>query len=50
MCLLRAGQPKSSGEVAKSGQFIGQFSWVTGDLIGLKALYNEIDDALFKRR
>ena len=38
------------GDVAKSGQSIGQFSWVTGDPIGLKGLYNEIDDALFKKR
>ena len=29
VCLLRAGQPRSAGDAAKSGQFIGQFSWVT---------------------
>ena len=29
MCLLRAGQPRSAGDAAKLGQFIGQFSWVT---------------------
>ena len=38
VCLLRAGQPRSAGDAAKSGQFIGQFSWVTGDPIGLKGL------------
>ena len=44
VCLLRAGQPKSAGDTAKSGQFIGQFSWVTGDPIGLKGL---IEHCLF---
>ena len=38
VCLLRAGQPKSAGDAAKSGQFVGQLSWVTGDPIGLKEL------------
>ena len=38
VCLLRAGQPRSAGQAAKSGQFIGQFSWVTGDPIVLKGL------------
>ena len=38
MCLLRAGQPGSAGDATKSGQFIGKFSWVTGDPIGLKGL------------
>ena len=33
VCLLRAGQPRSAGDAAKLGQFIGQFSWITGDLI-----------------
>ena len=41
VCPLRAGQPKRTGDAAKSGQFIGQlFSWVTGDpivVIGLSA-------------
>ena len=41
VCLLRAGQPRSAGDAAKSGQFVGQFSWVTGDPIGLKGLYSE---------
>ena len=39
--LLRAGQPRSGGDAAKSGQFIGQFSWVTGDPIVVKGLYSE---------
>ena len=38
VCLLRAGQPRSTGDAAKLGQFIGQFSWVTGDPIGVKGL------------
>ena len=40
VCLLRAGQPKSASDAAKLGQFIGQFTWVTGDPIGLKGFYN----------
>ena len=35
VCLLRAGQPKSAGNGTKSGQFVGQFSWVTGVPIGI---------------
>ena len=31
-------QPNSAGVAAKSGHFIGQFSWVTGNLIGRKGL------------
>ena len=27
VCLLHAGQPRRAGDVAKSGQFIDQFSW-----------------------
>ena len=38
VCLLRAGQPRSAGDAAKLGQFIGQFSGVTGDSIGVKGL------------
>ena len=38
VCLLCAGQPRSAGDAAKLGQFIGQFSWVTGDPIVLKGL------------
>ena len=38
VCLLCAGQPRSAGDAAKLGQFVGKFSWVTGDLIGLKEL------------
>ena len=38
VCLLRAGQPRSAGDAAKLGQFVGKFSWVTGDPIGVKGL------------
>ena len=38
VCLLRAGQPRRAGAAAKSGEFVGQFSWVTGDPIVLKGL------------
>ena len=38
VCLLRAGQPRRAGAAAKSGQFVGQFSWVTGDPIVLNGL------------
>ena len=47
VCLLRAGQPRSAGDAAKLGQFIGQFSWVTGDPIVLKGLYSEYKIALY---
>ena len=36
--LLHAGQWRRASDAAKSGQFIGQFTWVTGDPIGLKGL------------
>ena len=38
VCLLRAGQRRRAGDAAKSGQFRGQFSWVTGDPMGVKGL------------
>ena len=38
VCLLRAGQPRRASRAAKSGQFIGQFTWVTGDPMGVKGL------------
>ena len=38
VCLLRADRPTHVGDAAKSGQFIGQLLWVTGDPIGLKGL------------
>ena len=38
MCLLRAGQLRRAGDAAKSGQFIGQFSWVKRDPITVKGL------------
>ena len=42
VCLLRAGRPTHASDAAKSGQFIGQLSWVTGDPIGLKGLINNL--------
>ena len=47
VCLLRAGQPRCAGAAAKLGQFVGQFSWVTGDPIVLKGLYRVIKIALY---
>ena len=38
VCLLRASRRTRAGDAAKSGQFIGQLSWVTGYPIGLKGL------------
>ena len=47
VCLLRAGQPRSAGDAAKLGQFIGKFSWVTGDPMGLKGLnFSDVDESL----
>ena len=36
VCLLHAGQPKRAGDVAKSGEFIGEFSWVKYDPIAIE--------------
>ena len=47
VCLLRAGQPRRAGAAAKSDQFVGQFSWVTGDPIVVKGLYRVIRIALY---
>ena len=47
VCLLRSGQPRRAGAAEKSGQFVGQFLWVTGDPIGVKGLYNDIENALY---
>ena len=38
VCRLHAGQPRSAGDAAKLGQFLGKFSWVTGDPIGIEGL------------
>ena len=46
VCLLRAGQPRSAGDAAKLGQFIGQFSWVTGNPIGVKGLNIKTTDCV----
>ena len=36
--LLRAGQPKRAGDAAKSGEFLGEFSWVEFDSVGVRGL------------
>ena len=38
VCLLRAGQPRRAGDAAKSGQFVGQFSWDKYDPTVVKGL------------
>ena len=35
---------RAAGDAAKLSQFIGQFSWVTGDPIGLKGLKHFMND------
>ena len=56
VCLLRAGQQRSAGDAAKLGQFVGEFSWVTSDPIGVEGLitnlllyYRKISPSLRKR-
>ena len=52
VCLLRAGQPRSAGDAAKLGQFIGQFALVTGDPIGLEvvvAFFIESNAAVYSK-
>ena len=44
VCLPRAGQPRCAGDAAKSGQFMGQFTCVTGDTMSVKGLYSTIDE------
>ena len=43
VCCVQAS-PRSAGDAAKLGQFIGQFSWVTGDPIGVKGFKLEESD------
>ena len=43
VCLLRTGQPRRAGDVVKSGQFTGQFTWVTGDSMVVKGLITEFE-------
>ena len=50
VCLLRTGQPRSAGDAAKLGQFIGQFSWVTVDPIGLKGSYKSTNALVCKQK
>ena len=46
-CLLHASQPNSAGDAVKSVQFIGQFSRVTADPIGLKGLILHVIVSIF---
>ena len=46
LCLLHVGQQRSTGDAAKLSQFIGQFSWVTGDPTGLRGLTDVSDHLL----
>ena len=45
VCLLRAGQPKRAGDVEKSGEFLGEFSWVEFDPVGVRGLSQTNDNA-----
>ena len=47
VCLLRAGQPKRTGDAAKSGEFIGQFLWVEFDPMGVRGLFSKINEAWY---
>ena len=47
VCLLRAGQPRRAGAEAKSGQFVGQFSWVVYDPMVVRGLFSMTDKALY---
>ena len=38
--LLHAGQLKRAGDAAKSGEFLGEFSWVEFDPMGVRGLTN----------
>ena len=46
VCLLHAGQLNRAGDVAKSGEFLGEFSWVVYDPMGVRGLFNTIDEAV----
>ena len=39
VCLLHAGQLKHAGDVAKSGEFLGELSWVEFDPMGVRGLF-----------
>ena len=47
VCLLCAGQPRRTGDAAKPGQFIGQFSRDRYVPTVVKGLYSMIDEALY---
>ena len=38
VCLLCAGQPKCTSDSAKSEEFLGEFSWVEFDPMGVRGL------------
>jgi hypothetical protein len=38
VCLLHAGQPKHAVDEAKSGEFLGEFSWVVYDPMVVRGL------------
>ena len=44
VCLLHAGQLNRAGDVAKSGEFLGEFSWVEFDPVGVRGLKINGDD------
>ena len=46
VCLLHAGQLKRAGDAAKSGDILGEFSWVEFDPMGVRGLFNTIDEAV----
>ena len=46
VCLLHAGQLNRAGDVAKSGEFLGEFSWVELFPMDVRGLFNMIDEAV----
>ena len=50
VCLLQAGQPKRDSNTAKSGELLGEFSWVELDPMGVRGLYPVSSWALLDTR
>ena len=46
VCLLHAGQLNRAGDVAKSGEFLGEFSWEELFPMDVRGLFNTIDEAV----
>ena len=46
VCLLHAGQLNRAGNVAKSGEFLGEFSWEELFPMDVRVLFNTIDEAV----